>query len=149
LSSTLGSRRSFRGLILGAAVALLVPAAAQATDFNTPGAYQEYTVPDGVHTLTIDLNGAGGGTNGGRGARVQSLIHVTPGEVLRVYVGGEGGAGAGKGWNGGGRGFGSQQTAGGGATDIRRAPYGLDDRLVVAGGGGGAGSAPHLGGSPS
>lgn len=45
------------------------------------------------------------------------------------------------GYNGGGLGgVGAGAGGGGGATDIRRSPYGLVDRVLIAGGGGGRGS---------
>ena len=121
-----------------------------ARTFTYTGGVQTYTVPAGVTSLTIDALGAQGGEvsglgGGGPGARVQTTLTVTPGEVLSVLVGGAGfppfsaGPGAGAGYNGGGGG--SQSSGGGGgATDIRRGSATLNDRLVVAGGGGGAGS---------
>jgi hypothetical protein len=78
-------------------------------------------------------------------------LPVAPGDTLEVMVGGEGGHGdpggnggseAG-GFNGGGGGpFSGYLVAagGGGASDVRSAPYGLGQRLIVAGGGGGAGA---------
>ena len=118
--------------------------------FEYTGAYEEYVVPTGVTSLRVraeggagsGYDGGGGNTSGGKGALVDAVIPVTPGETLRVYVGGRGednsngptpGAG---GFNGGGNNY-SYIGAGGGGTDIRRSPYGLADRLVVAGGGGG------------
>ena len=70
---------------------------------------------------------------------IASFVPVTPGEVLMVMVGSVGKVDEGEyygvgGFNGGGDGNG----AGGGATDIRRSPYTLTDRVLIAGGGGGA-----------
>lgn len=110
------------------------------------GAYYEFVVPAGNTSIVVDVYGAEGGDAGGvgvpgKGARVQATVAVTPGETLRLYVGGQGPTGAagsggfpdgGLGGQASGRGGG-----GGGSSDIRRAPYGLADRLVVAGGGGG------------
>ncbi|HEX2901715.1 MAG TPA: glycine-rich protein, partial [Bacteroidia bacterium] len=121
--------------------------------FSFTGGVQTFTVPNGVNTLTVDLKGAAGGTSsmpvigpGGNGGRVTGTIAVTPGSVINVYVGGAGGngtttvAGAG-GYNGGAIGgisVGSYSGGGGGgSSDIRVSPYGLANRLVVAGGGGG------------
>jgi hypothetical protein len=56
---------------------------------------------------------------------------VIPGEVLQLNGGGAGGPGGG-GFNGGGA-PGPDAAGGGGASDVRRAPYGLADRLIVAG----------------
>lgn len=112
------------------------------------GAYESFTVPAGVTTIHADLSGAAGGPcadvgtpQGGKGGRVQCDVTVTPGEVLRIYVGGAGVAGSTGGFNGGGgtAGGGAPAGSGGGATDIRRTPYAIADRLVVAGGGGGQG----------
>ena len=99
------------------------------------GSPQTYVVPSGTSQLAVTLAGAQG-LLGGNGGTVQSVLSVTPGETLVVYVGG------GLGYNGGGaRGEGDYNNGGqgGGATDIRRGAGGLTDRLVVAGGGGGGG----------
>lgn len=144
---------------------------------NFTDAAQQWTVPAGVTRVTFDVYGAQGdgfpveGFNGGRGGRSIATMDVTPGEVLEVFVGGSTGVEQDTfgnflpsgGFNGGGdpgsfciftatgpfcsrSGFG-----GGGASDVRRAPYGLADRLIVAGGGGGLGSesAPGAGGGPA
>ena len=109
-------------------------------------------VPDGVTEISVEaFAGAGGdnddGLTGGMGGYVQATILVTPGETLAVYVGQKGptksdgssrspvaSTAAAMSFTSGSAGGGT----GGGATDIRSAPYELDDRLVVAGGGGGA-----------
>lgn len=120
--------------------------------FAYTGNYSEFIVPAGVTAIQVDLYGAEGGPSsglvagsGGNGGRVKCDLTVVPLELLRVYVGGQptgattystggfnGGADSGQSVNGVGGG-------GGGATDVRRSPYGLADRLVVAGGGGGCG----------
>ena len=69
------------------------------------------------------------------GASVSGTINVTPGEVLQINVGGQGGNTNG-GFNGGGNGASSSSNSdnsygGGGASDIRTAPYQLNNRLVV------------------
>ncbi|MEM9821210.1 MAG: glycine-rich protein [Bacteroidota bacterium] len=133
--------------------------------FNYTGAVQTFTVPDGVTNIQIDAYGAQGGntysTNGpGQGGRVQATMNVTPGEVLHIYVGGQGQSYSGfsgtlvGGWNGGGNGSsGGQGGGGGGATDIRIGGTSLNDRVLVAGGAGGKGPTctqgnlyPHGGG---
>lgn len=114
------------------------------TTFNFTGGVQTYTVPPCVTELQIVAAGAeGGGPNGGNGAIVSGVIAVTPGQVLEVYVGGLG-ACPGAGFNGGGQGTnaagaGNGGCGGGGASDVRIAPYGLGNRVIVAGGGGGMG----------
>lgn len=64
------------------------------------GGVQTYTVPAGVWSIALTLNGAGGGGagadaggnggNGGYGANVSGTYSVTPGSVLDIYVGGGG-----------------------------------------------------------
>lgn len=125
--------------------------------YTTVGA-TAFTVPMGVTSITATLQGASGGDApwesydvngyyigtiygyGGKGGTVTANIPVTPGEILQINVGGQGGiitAGS----NGGGAGCPEQTKnpsgGGGGASDIRRSPYTLVDRLIVAGGGGG------------
>lgn len=143
-----GVRVARRGTMAGRGVA-----AGGTQNFAYTGAFENFVVPTGITTLTVDLFGAEGGdeyagtTLKGKGGRVKCDLTVTAGETLRVYVGGQGGAGA-SGVQGA-AGFNNIQTddglggqgagGGGGATDIRRTPYALADRLVVAGAGGGAG----------
>jgi len=128
--------------------------------FSFTGGEQLYTVPAGVTSVQVDARGAQGGNNtyrtppsgGANGGRVVATLSVTPGEVLRVYVGGTAGNGTTTqqgGYNGGGTGavgnyFGQpysdvQGGGGGGASDVRRGGSALANRVVVAGGGGGAG----------
>ena len=131
------------------------------TDFPYTGSYDTYTVPAGVRKLIASVQGASGGDErhiaatfalGGHGAWLVTTVDVTPGEVLRIYVGGQGGTGTGTaagagGWNGGAAGGfvddglpgRAAPGGGGGATEIRRAPYALSDRICTAGGGGGGG----------
>ena len=112
--------------------------------FFFTGGQQFWTVPACVNTISVEVNGAsGGGASGGLGASVSGTITVTPGEVLQINVGGQGGNTNG-GFNGGGNGASSSSNSdnsygGGGASDIRTAPYQLNNRLVVAAGGGGMG----------
>lgn len=89
------------------------------------GSIQTFTVPAGVTSITIDARGAQGGTSGtnlgGLGARMTGTFAVTPGQVLQILVGGQGGTG-------------SQQGGGGGGTFVVASG---NTPLVVAGGGGG------------
>jgi hypothetical protein len=124
--------------------------------FASTGAEQTYVVPAGVEHLKITATGAHGGYGdgpvgaGGRGARVQAVVAVTPGQQLYVLVGSDGtwwqddnvvGDQAG-GFNGGGAAP-DYAGSGGGASDVRTvsasSPGTLASRLVVAGGGGGGG----------
>jgi hypothetical protein len=117
--------------------------------FVYTGSAQYFTVPANLcgGVISVTIFGAGGCCPGsGAGARLVGNLAVTPGQVLQVNVGGcppsnntiLGG------WNGGGNGGAQTPLAGqllpcggGGATDIRVAPYALANRILVAGGGGG------------
>ena len=101
---------------------------AQTTTLNYTGTIVTYTVPDGVTKISLESFGAQGGAvtvypgNPGLGARMKGEFVVTPGQQLKILVGG-------KGEDGG-------QAAGGGGgtfvTDISNNP------LCIAGGGGGS-----------
>jgi hypothetical protein len=129
--------------------------------FPYTGSAQNFVVPEGVTEVAIVAYGAGGGRStsvegahfgaGGLGARASvSDVTVSPGETLKVFVGGrglDGDPGVDGGFNGGGNGgnwsgFAGSVSGGGGggASDVRRAPYTEADRIVVAAGGGGASS---------
>lgn len=139
-------------LHLAAVLSLVIPisATAQTATFNYTGAVQTFTVPSCVFSINVDVLGGKGGNNGsylgGNGGRVQATVPVTPGEVLQIFVG-EAGVNTSVSnppvYNGGGGVYsyvsGGTAGTGGGASDIRRAPYGNADRLVIAGGGGGGG----------
>jgi hypothetical protein len=121
--------------------------------FAYTGATQSFTIPLAcVNSITVDVYGAKGGTGypnthaGGKGGRVTGVIAVTAGQVLNINVGGAGAngtssAGGAGGFNGGGLGSvypgNYSGGGGGGASDIRVSPFGLADRVIVAGGGGG------------
>lgn len=121
--------------------------------FTFTNSMQTYVVPAGVTQLTV--RAVGGCGHSGTGpvpngpADVTGKITVTPGETLRIYVGGNGGitssgqqspqtaglhpgnAPGGQGYNGGG--------GGGASTDVRRGGTALSNRVIVAGGSGGSG----------
>lgn len=142
---------------------LSLPVAPAAADppvtvtFTYTGAVQNWTVPANVTAITLEAWGAQGGNSslvtGAKGGYAKGRIPVTPGEVLNVYVGGQGssydssasfGSLVGGGWNGGGDTSngtysGTTGAGGGGASDVRRGGTALTDRKVVGGGGGGAG----------
>ena len=122
-------------------------------NFGFTGAVQEFVVPEGVTTVTIQTNGAQGGgsdscvggengpqDDGGLGGYARGKLAVEAGDILYVYVGGKGAIGTDEaeegGWNGGGDG-GKWGGGGGGATDVRLVTDDLNSRVVVAGGGGG------------
>lgn len=126
--------------------------------FNYTGAEQTFIVPANVTQMTIEAYGAEGGSVssvGGKGGYAKATYTVTPGETLKVFVGGKGGnglnangsnganTGGARGWNGGGLGGNGNSVGGGGgggASDVRRGTFALADRIIVAGGGGGAGA---------
>ncbi len=97
---------------------------------------QDWTVPAGVDRATFTVIGASGASSatqpGGRGGGTVATIATTPGKVLQLRVGGTGSPAIG---------------GGGGASDVRGAPYERWDRILVGGGGGGAGAATPGGGS--
>jgi hypothetical protein len=85
---------------------------------------QDFTVPDGVFSLTLELEGeGGGGGKGGDGGRVVGDIEVRPGDVvfIRDSNGGDSTSGG----------------DGGDSVDVRRGGTALSDRVAVAAGGGG------------
>jgi hypothetical protein len=113
------------------------------------GEPQQFVVPAGVHSVTIDAYGAQGGSLGappnnlgGLGGHASGTFTVAAGTVLRIRVGGSPTSTAG-GYNGGadGAGVGDDRPAGagGGASDVRIGGTALADRVLVAGGGGGEG----------
>jgi hypothetical protein len=127
-------------------------AASSSQNFSYTGGEQSFTVPSGVTSILIKVWGAQGdndqaGFNGqgageGKGGYAEGYLSVTAGQVLKVYVGEmpncigicfNGFAG---GFNGGGTGN-KYGAPGGGASDVRTGSYGLNDRVIVAGGGGG------------
>jgi Glycine rich protein len=150
--------RCAAAVTLAAALPILAatPATADTSSvtFSYTGAAQTFVVPAGVTSISVDAQGAQGGSQpdsdsvvsamraGGRGGRVLALIPVTAGQTISIYVGGQGinsatlgGAG---GWNGGGA-TAAFAGSGGGASDVRIGGSGLGDRVIVAGGGGGYG----------
>ncbi|AKU99128.1 Hypothetical Protein AKJ09_05792 [Labilithrix luteola] len=116
-----------------------------AMTFAYTGAPQTFTVPATVTTLSVDVQGAAGGTSGGKsafGGRVEATMSVTGGQVLNVYVGGTTTTTNAGGYNGGGNGYANGTfvaTGGGGASDIRIGGNAIVNRVIVAGGGGGTG----------
>lgn len=113
--------------------------------FTYTGSTQTFVVPPCVGIITVQANGAKGGSiivGGGDGGRVRGVLTTTPGQLIYITVGGQGTLLNG-GYNGGGSGGTGAMTigaGGGGATDIRIGGNGLANRVMVAGGGGGAGS---------
>jgi len=149
--------------------------------FNFTDGQQSFVVPNGVHSIHIQAWGAQGADAtgeseiigqdgfpvnnlavtpldttglGGLGGFAQGDLAVTPGQVLEIFVGGQGSVvnanvPGGGGFNGGGDARGTPsfpRGGGGGASDVRTGGATLDDRVIVAAGGGGAASATNLDG---
>lgn len=119
--------------------------------FPYTGGYQYWTVPAGVTSITLAINGAGSG--GVRGGRVTGKATVVGGQRLAIIAGkagdagSAGGSGGSHGWGGGGAGGDGNNAAGGdaggGYSLIRR-----DGGTIfgVAGGAGGTSGDSGLGG---
>jgi hypothetical protein len=117
-------------------------------EFDYTGNAVPFIVPPNIRAVTINAWGAQGGglqNLGGKGGHDGGTVAVNPGDALAVLVGGTPPAVATSGgFNGGGLSVYPGNPLGGpggGASDVRRAPGALDNRIVVAGGGGGAGFA--------
>ena len=114
-------------------------------DYEFTGKAQEFIAPY-TGKYRFDLWGAQGFSNGsiaigGKGAFTSGVVNLTKGELVNIYVGGDGHS-VGKGFNGGGIGK-VANSFGGGATDIRISGNAFTNRILVAGGGGAAsGSIP-------
>lgn len=125
-------------------------------EFSYMGSPQSFIVPEKINQLTIQSWGAQGGNclitkekldTGGKGGYVKGNLSVISGEILQIYIGGQGEVMAG-GWNGGGSagyldGYELQGGGGGGASDIRLTKD-LDSRKIIAGGGGGCGASASM-----
>lgn len=120
----------------------------QTQTFEFTGGIQTFTVPCGVDSIYIQTWGAQGGAgdvgasvpggNGGLGAYAAGAISVIEGDVINIFVGGQGATPTG-GFNGGANGGSTNAGGGGGATDIRILGNAESDRILTAGGGGGGG----------
>jgi gliding motility-associated-like protein len=139
-----------RGIKFGALLFSLAAFSANSqtvVNFPYTGAVQNWVVPPCVTTISIFAEGGEGGgitaADKGKAAQITGTIPVTPGQVLEIRVGGAGAITAG-GYNGGGLGgtatlVSDRSGGGGGASDVRVAPYALGNRVIVAGAGGGYG----------
>ncbi|KQR86527.1 hypothetical protein ASF96_09195 [Microbacterium sp. Leaf179] len=133
------------------------------TDFGFTGGEQTFCVPDGVDQLFAEVQGgagAGGGPDfpgvgtGGSASGIRAVLSVNERRLLRVAVGGYGGAQGGWGdGHGGSRGDGEDAVVkdgagGGGSSAIQESSTrcgtselsGLSDLIVAGGGGGGGGN---------
>ncbi|MES2557056.1 MAG: T9SS type A sorting domain-containing protein [Bacteroidota bacterium] len=137
------------GLITGAFLFLAGQVKSQTSTFNFTGGVQNFTVPCGVDSLFVQTWGAQGGTGdlggsgvsgggGGLGGYAEGWLLVTPGDLLNIFVGGQGATPTG-GFNGGANGGSTNAGGGGGSSDIRVGGTAEADRVITAGGGGGGG----------
>lgn len=124
---------------------------AQVQSFNFTGGIQTFTVPCGVDTVFVQTWGAQGGSgavgglstsggSGGLGGYAEGFLLTTPGDVLNIFVGGQGATPTG-GFNGGANGGSTNAGGGGGASDVRVGGTAESNRVIVGGGGGGGGRA--------
>lgn len=106
---------------------------------------QQWTVPENVEEVTVQVVGAGGGasgSSGGAGGSVTCTFAVIPGTTYDIYAP-KAGVSATGGWPGGGNGAAaapSNGMGGGGYAAIIPAGGSLTSAVVVAAGGGGAGN---------
>lgn len=121
-------------------------------NFSYTGQQQTFTAPY-TGTYKLEVWGAAGGTDvggggnsggtGGKGGYAKGTYKLNAGQIITVYVGGQGATsatGSGGGFNGGGNaGPAYSSGGGGGASDIRVGGTALLNRIIVAGGGGGGG----------
>ncbi len=128
--------------------------------FSYTGSSQTFTVPAGVTSINVTLDGAQGGTGygggaGGAGGETTGTISVTPGEVLTIIAGGQGANGGGAGTSaaggyGGGGGTGASgtgySTSGGGGGMSAIETSGGTYLAIAGGGGGGAAAYAYIGG---
>lgn len=123
--------------------------------YSYNGSYSTFNVPTTGY-YQLEVWGAEGGyrssnTYSGKGGYASGKIFLKQGEVLYIYVGGNGTSHSG--YNGGGMSGCTVANGcttniyGGGATDIRVGSQSLYARVIVAGGGGSVGAATKKGGA--
>lgn len=110
-------------------------------DFGYTGDEQTYTITNsGFYQLTA-IGAQGGninGKSGGKGGKTEAVYYLKKGDILHVWVGGQGGSNGAGGYNGGGSGTNGIGAGGGGATTVVLERDGQQTTLMIAGGGGGA-----------
>ena len=111
--------------------------------FDVTGSDQYWTMPTGVYSVKVELYGANGGkystTPGGKGGYVSGTLNASPGTVLTLVVGANGGSIYAL---YGGGGAGASGNNGGGRSAIIISAI----EVVTAGGGGGAAGGSYSGG---
>jgi hypothetical protein len=150
-------KKIYYSLILGTLCFSSVSKAQTTQTFIYTGSVESFTVPVCVSQITITAHGATGSNGnastspagiGGLGAIVSGTYAVSSGDVLNIYVGGQGTLTLG-GYNGGGVNAANSSAGGGGATDVRFNGTTLADRIIVAGGGGAGGNGGCFGATVS
>ncbi|HRI02038.1 MAG TPA: M36 family metallopeptidase, partial [Saprospiraceae bacterium] len=133
LSASQGSSGSRSDGVEAFNIPVICEAAAPTTTcFEFSGSIENWVVPAGVTSVTIEAKGAQGGSNedcpglGGLGAIMKGTFTVTPGQTLKILVGQQGGNGRSGSGNGGG---------GGGGSFVSTS---ANVPMIVAGGGGGS-----------
>jgi hypothetical protein len=147
-SRSLGVVGAGLALAVGALVVLPSLAAASTTtvSFSYTGSAQSWTVPAGVSSITVTAYGAqGGGSLGGEGGETEGTLPVSAGQVVEVYVGGQGTTGATSAYPAGGPGGyfddgGTKVNFGDGGGGYSGVYIAASNEEVLAGGGGGQGS---------
>ncbi len=149
LLAGLAAIAAFSSAPTSAGAATAPPPIAHAVSFGYTGAAQYFTVPTGVSSVTLTVDGAAGGSGqatsistnggaGGAGARVQTVKPVFAGQQLRVEVGGVGQSAG----DPNGAGFGG--SAAGGAANGGTGGYGDGNDTTTGGSGGGGGAASEV-----
>lgn len=116
--------------------------------FSYTGSAQTFTVPVGVMSIIVACRGGQGGDYGGSGGYVQGTYPVSPGDVIDVYVGGQGinqANGASFGVGGTGR-LGTNWN-GGSASIVTHGGSAFSNSIAIAAGGGASGTAGGSGGA--
>lgn len=119
------------------------------------GSTRTWTVPDGVHQLSVEMAGARGASafgslGGGLGGRIAFRLDVVPGTVYEIDVGGRSTDPSQThfaGWPNGGAGgiYSTRGGGGGGSTSFRPAGSPFSASIAVAPGGGGSGARSGVG----
>lgn len=119
------------------------------------GAIQKIIIPSNVSSITINAQGAAGGTwggAGGAGGSVTGTISVVPGQTFYYNIGSMGGAtstsGAGGYGGGGNGGTGGNSAGGGGMTWFSASNSFSTSTVLLVGAGGGGGSTNGAGANP-
>lgn len=129
------------------------PSADKINSFVNYGDYDDPNHPENGKTIIIKNSGfyqltaigaQGGdmpnaGKSGGKGGKTEAIYYLKKGDILHIWVGGQGYSDGNGGYNGGGAGTKDIGAGGGGATTVVLERSGQPQKtLMIAGGGGGA-----------